>query len=574
MRITLDSLDGKQFTLTLPRDDDGREHLIKIDHAHRLRGVYAQDDVVVALDPVQVDQLIGELLWQLDGGYVHLAGPMSFGPTDLDLDIARGDRKPPATGRASLEVISVPTLRYVKDGLVVQGLVNATRVAAQHDLGVGAWRVTAADVSGQTLQVSHPKTSPTVESLVLRGVEADVGDEGSFSIRAAEVTAKVFSIAVSGATIKVADGLAKGLTVARTASGEVAVDVDELILRGIEVRDAHRDGRLGSVARVTKLRYAPEGVSFERLDADELGVAVDGLDDGSQESTESRPESNNEDEGNGAARKLGVDLPLLDHVEGHVSADVKVDARVPVIKRRVATHQIRVALTDGTLDFKQLEGGLSFLEDALLDFEVEENALVLELDALIKQKALVSWPLDEEGLARANNNRVRLRTLAQPTLAVGKDDGKGNGDAEGSKAPEGSEDKGDSPVGLNRVDVDPLDVELHVGGPTQVALPTGGGLRLGLEGADAVGMLRVHGSLAHDTEKPPAPTEVQVEVENLAVGADDLAVGQNRLSIGRVTLGRLADATVTFHGLKPAAARGTFRELSVQTFTLRTPPSP
>lgn len=566
MRITLDSLDGKQFTLTLPRDGDTREHLIKIDHAHRLRGVYAQDDIVVSLDPVQTDQLVGELLWQLDGGFVHLAGPMSFGPTDVDIDIARDDRKPPAVGRASSEVITVPSLRYVKDELTVQGMASVTRLVAQHAPGLGAWHITAADLDGQSVQVTHPKASPTAEALHLRGVEADVGDDGSFSIRAAEVTAKTLSLAVSGATIKVSDGLARGLTVVRSARGEVAVDVEELILRGIEVHDAHRDGRVGSVARVTKLRYTPRGVSFERLDADELGVAVDGLDAGSDEKPESQPGSNGAGEGNGSPRKLGVDLPLLDHVEGHVAADVKVDARVPVIKRRVATHQIRLALTDGTLDFKQLEGGLSFLEDALLDFEVEENALVLELDALVKHKALISWPLDDEGMARANNNRVRLRTLAQPTVEVGGDSN--------DKPEEKSDDKGESAVGLNRLDVDPLDVELHLGGPTQVALPTGGGLRLGVDGTDAVGMLRVHGSLAHDTEKPPEPTEVQVEVENLAVGADDLALGDNRLSIGRVTLGRLADATVTFHGLKPAAARGTLRDLSVQTFTLRMPASP
>ncbi|MEZ4408396.1 MAG: hypothetical protein R3A52_18270 [Polyangiales bacterium] len=566
MRITLDSLDGKQFTLTLPRDGDSREHLIKIDHAHRLRGVYAQDDVVIAMDPVQVDQLIGELLWQLDGGSVHLAGPMSFGPTDIDIDIARGDRKPPAVGRASAEVITVPAMRYVKDALAVQGMVSVTRLLAQHDPGVGAWHITASDLDGQTLQATHPKTSPAAEALHLRGVVADVGDDGSFSIRVAEVSAKTLSAAVSGTTIKVSDGLAKGVAVVRSARGEVAVDVDEIILRGIEVHDAHRDGRLGSVARVTKLRYTPQGVSFDRLDIDELGVAVDGLDAGSDEKSDTQSGSNGASEGNGTSRKLGVDLPLLDHVEGHVSADVKVDARVPVIKRRVATHQIRLALTDGTLDFKQLEGGLSFLEDALLDFEVEENALVLELDALIKQKALVSWPLDDEGMARANNNRVRLRTLAQPTLEVGGDSN--------DKPEEKPEDKGESAVGLNRVDVDPLDVELHLGGPTQVALPTGGGLRLGVDGTDAVGMLRVHGSLAHDTEKAPDPTEVQVEVENLAVGADDLAVGDNRLSIGCVTLGRLSDATVTFHGLKPAAARGTLRDLSVQTFSLRMPASP
>jgi hypothetical protein len=74
--------------------------------------------------------------------------------------------------------------------------------------------------------------------------------------------------------------------------------------------------------------------------------------------------------------------------------------RLPVIHRRVATHTARLAIAAGAIDFKELEHGLSLLEDTILDFEVEDRALLLERDAVLAKKRLFAWPLDAPGVAR------------------------------------------------------------------------------------------------------------------------------------------------------------------------------
>ena len=42
---------------------------------------------------------------------------------------------------------------------------------------------------------------------------------------------------------------------------------------------------------------------------------------------------------------------------------------------------------------KHLEGGLSTLENAILDFEVVDAGLMLELDAVVVKRELLLWPL-------------------------------------------------------------------------------------------------------------------------------------------------------------------------------------
>src|SRR5690606_18504313 len=73
------------------------------------------------------------------------------------------------------------------------------------------------------------------------------------------------------------------------------------------------------------------------------------------------------------------------------------------------------------VDFRALESDLSALEDALLDFSVRDDALVLELGIPLLPtrgmgKPLIRWPLDAQEMTLAQSQRlVRLATLARPT---------------------------------------------------------------------------------------------------------------------------------------------------------------
>lgn len=504
MKITLDAIDGQNFTLRLPRDEGG-EQVIALHTTRRLRGTYAQDDQALRLNPVEADEVVGEVTWQLAKGSLRLAGPMRLGATSIDVDLARGDHKPAATGDARSASIAVPAFELTLPGTAVRGSIEVATFAARHDLATDTWTLTAASVDAHDLSLSL----------------------GSTTVSAASVTVT-------------------GLRLTRGAEAMTAA-FDELVLTGAVVVAGPRTVRVGS-ARVLGLRYGAEGVVFDRVEGDELAVALEGLGARAADDEEEAPSERHD-----GPRRLGVDLPFLDGLHGRIEADTSVDVKLPVIHHRVATHRARLDVADGAIDFKVLEHGLSKLEDALLDFEVEGHALLLEVDALLAHKTLATWHLDADGAELARQDRVKLRTLIQPTLALpsgGDDEEEGDGERE-------------KPVALQRVEVHGLLVEVGVAGAS--TLPVAGGtLRLGAEDASALGMLRLKGSLVHDTTQERGPTELHVELRGLDAGVDAMPAGGGTLDLARATLGHLTDGVVVMRGFTPASAHATLRELSLR----------
>jgi hypothetical protein len=128
--------------------------------------------------------------------------------------------------------------------------------------------------------------------------------------------------------------------------------------------------------------------------------------------------------------KPGFDGALLDALFGELKVDLRVDLEVPILGRRVATHRFRVPVEAGAVNFLQLESDLSTLENAILDFAVRDGSLVLErgiplLKTRGKGKAILVWELDDENLALAQRDRVRLATL--PRFRIAKDATEGDG---------------------------------------------------------------------------------------------------------------------------------------------------
>ena len=285
----------------------------------------------------------------------------------------------------------------------------------------------------------------------------------------------------------------------------------------------------------------------------ELALAIEGIGaEGGEPSPDAEPAA---EPPPGTRKVLGLDLPLLDGLDAKVEADIVVDLKLPVIERRVATHRLRLAVDRGVIDFKQLEGGLSTLENAILDFEVFDAGLMLELDAVVVKRELLLWPLADEGMRLARQNKVRLRTLACPTMVVPAASPKDDDDAP-------------SPVALRRVEVKDIRVE----GALRSAslLPVGDGtLRLGVGDTHALGRLRVTGAVAYDPDGAPPDTTLSVELADLDVGLDAVAVGARRLDVSRARLGQVADAKVTLRGVRPRAVTATLRAVEVEGFRLR-----
>jgi hypothetical protein len=549
MKISLEAIDGQQFTLRLPVDGEAREHVVALHVTRRLRGAYAHDALAFRLDPVEADEIIGELTWQLAGGALRLAGPARLGPTRLDLDIGRGGHRPALAGEARCASLAAPVASLAAGALDLRCALDVDDLHALHDPAADAWAVAAPALAARALVVAQPGLRAEVESAAVKSLAGELR-AGSVRLTADGLQLEGVFVSAGGLTVTVAAATVKGLAVSREA-GAIRVEAEAVALRGVEVDDGSRRARAPD-AWLTGLRYGPDGVSFDGLDAGELTFAVEGLGaPRADDAAAAKPEPE------GPTRQLGVDLAFLDGLHGRIEADTRVDVRLPVIRRRVATHTARLDIADGGIDFKELEHGLSRLEDAILDFEVEDHGLALVLDAVVLKKTLVTWALDAAGVARARQGSVSLRALAQPTLVT-----------RAEPADEPTEAEAEGRVGLRRVEVDGLRAELQLrGGAVQ---PLGGGaLRLGAEGAPAVGSLRVSGALLHDPARTDLRTELSVELAQLHLGADGVSLGGRRLDVATGTLGALTDGFLTLRGFQPAGLRGTLRELSVRALRLR-----
>ncbi len=235
-----------------------------------------------------------------------------------------------------------------------------------------------------------------------------------------------------------------------------------------------------------------------------------------------------------------------------------VDMKLPVLERRVATHRLRLDLREGALDFKQLEGGLSPLENAILDFEVEDAGLMLELDAVLVTRQLVLWPLDVEGQRLARQGRVRLRTFAQPTVAAR---------APAARAPTRAATR-PWPSAASKSRTSAPTSPSPARRPSRSARAT---LRLGAEGAPALGSLRANGSVVYDPAAAPPETAVTFELADLDLGLDALALGDRRLDVAPPASGSSPRASSPSAASRPTGASMTLRALDLRGVTLRSP---
>jgi hypothetical protein len=243
-----------------------------------------------------------------------------------------------------------------------------------------------------------------------------------------------------------------------------------------------------------------------------------------------------------------LDLPLLDHLEGLLALDLFVDVQIPILPDRRATHSIRVPITQGAINFKELERCLAGLEDALFDFEVTKEGLIFELDPIpgltIDNTTLVSWPLaGHDHLLADKQQKVRLRRLLDYRLSP-----KLAGSREQQKP------RSDGPSPLRRLRVSNIATVLRLGGPVEQPLRGLGMLRLGAPGEPAAGELKLSGELEHTPGKPASATELRLDVRDLLLGAS-IADHGRRAEIERLGIGAIDSARLSLLGVEPRSLR-------------------
>jgi hypothetical protein len=473
-------------------------------------GRYEQDAGRIALREIAAHQLsIQTLALPLAQGTLRVDAPSILSHLFVDAELGGGR---PLTGRVRVASAGAHVL-FERGPLVVRSGLSLTGVAYERSEPAGQ-RVEIESLELGTLRLELPgKASVQAERLSLHGVRCAVEPGGDVSLRCASALAESISIEQPGRTLQLHGvALPKGLEL----SGDT--------LRWSEASVERLDVNLPELPARRAPAVAPRAASPGRAP---------------------------------------LDLPLLDQLSGLLSLDLLVDLRIPILPDRRATHSIRLPIVEGAIDFKQLEGCLAGLENALLDFEVNEQGLILELDAIpgvrFDNVTLVSWPLagHEHVLARTQQ-KIRLRRLLDYRLSPR---------LSGSDEPPTSSSSG--PSVLRRIHAGDIDTVLRLAGPIEQALPGLGTLRLGTPEQAAVGELRLSGQVEHAPGEPPSATELRLDASELRLGATIADASGRRAEVARLGITSIDGARLGLLGLEPRSVSLVAKQLRIDGVELR-----
>jgi hypothetical protein len=253
--------------------------------------------------------------------------------------------------------------------------------------------------------------------------------------------------------------------------------------------------------------------------------------------------------------RKSFDYALLDGLSGALHVDAVVDMTVPLLGQRRATHKLRLSVDDGTIDYRELEAGLSALEESLLDFSVREDALVLERGIPLLPtrgfgKPLLIWDLGPRDLELAQRRHIRLSVLPSVRLA-----------REFTAEREERESSSSWAFALRRLTLENIALDLaHKDlGPVPSALQ-----RLSFD------RLQARGEIQHEMSGPKRPGVVNAELEGLSASVQELSLGEKlTLTVPQLSLGKLSGASLDFVGLKPTHLRVAIEKLGLVDARLR-----
>lgn len=564
MKISAAKLLTEGFDLELPHD--GRESdRVQLARGSITRGTYAHSNEEIHLDGLAADDLEATLIrFLLDHGKIESA-PLVLRGAELDCRIARG----PLRGRARL-VGSFGARELQARGATVDlgspqirvASLDAAAVAFMQSASEGM-AARAGSVVATTLNVlvagsaaGAADTLLEASAIEITGLALRSGTDGSIRLELGAVEARNGKTSIGATTFAFTGISAKNLVLSKGATG-LSVTAGAVVVRGLEISVGGTVLHASEIEIARGLRYDDKGIAIEHVAVSDATFEVRGL---ARSGGSGSVSAKSAKVSPGGASASSIDWRFLDGLGGDLHVDVTVDAKVPVIKRRLATHELRIAIAHGVIDFHELERDLSILEDAILDFEFKGDRLILEKDLPLipfDNETLVTWMLDEEGKQLASDRRVRLRTLVHPILP--------------QKAP--TEPAKPSSFELLRLDFDPIEADLRLLGPGRFSMPGGSVVRFGTEQRAAIGRLQIKGAVRHRVDQPLEPGSVDVHAAEVCIGIHDLPVGERRLSIDEVSVEEISKLSVVLEGVSPTAAHGAVRNLVATNVALFLPPA-
>lgn len=387
--------------------------------------------------------------------------------------------------------------------------------------------------------------------LVVRGLEW-AGQRDGWQAQLSELRAAQVQTVIAGLVARLGSAVATHMHVTRLSSGRMTASVARVSVakpsaqgRGIQVSAEELSVSEG-------LRLADEspgespGESPDESAASVCVVVPLAIVRGVSVTIEDFSGLLGERESSGRTLEELFDVTQLDRVSGQVHVDVTMDADLPVLGKRVATHEFRVPVSDGVFNYRQLERGLSTLEDSVIDFETRANQLVLERDIPVvgMRKDLVRWHLPTEQdqfLAKAKS--VRLRTLLRPEIVR---------DEQQSEKSE---------LVIRRVSVGNLSVELSA-----TRADGGAGATNGAITDVEMSGLSLTGEVHAFTDESGA---LALAIESLSLQIRDLDLGGVCVEHARVIVAGVRDTKLEFTGVAPCGLQLKVDEIRLEDVRLR-----
>lgn len=456
----------------------------------------------------------------------ELAGALAISAGDIALAGASLARVTVAsatwtTGRATIEVDHAATATGVTADLhiaravaresgtpALRGTITAATVHAPHMVvdagGRSAFGLELHDV--RFAADDEGDQHLTIARAIVRELQ---GSRAGAIVRAPAIELRAIDLSAAGGHLRLAIGGA------RAASASVSRAELELTLEGLEL---------------------PGGITVDgpRLEIPALQVAA------LQAAVESLPGPRAAGDDEPARAPLPIDLEILDQLSGRFEVDLDVDITVPVIGRRKATHRLRVPIESGAIDYKELEADLSSLEDAFIDFELDDDRLILERRIPLipgTGKPILIWDLpDAAEMELARRDRVRLRRLPSFRVAADKK----------------TRRQGPPSVELRHLAANDIDLLLSLSASRAAIALDGGGHELeGWLRRASLGELRAHGALFHDPGEAPAPSTISVTGRELELGLAGVPLGSATLDAVAVAIATIESVVVGFVGVRP-----------------------
>lgn len=496
MQVELSQLSLEGMSLELPpHESDGvalPARKAQIREAKGLRGALRTDPGVTLEGVAASEVMLGALDWHF-GKKTFLATdrPAKLGGVRAHIDTSGSQ----VELDVALSSLQAEQLRLSVGAMTIVAEVDAvTLVLAVHGDDVGY--LLAEQALFKALELRSGDLVLSMPELRVRRLNVDWGGE-VFKLEAATAEGELMTVSIAGGVIDAND-------VALTAFG---LQGDAITLGVASIR------KLTLEASLSKKASPTEG-------APKSGAAV-------------------------------FDYGLLDGLSGHLNVDAHVDIAVPIIHHRRATHELRIPIEDGSIDYRKLESNLAPLEDSLIDFSVRGSALVLELGLPLirtrgRGKPILRWDLSPQDLELAEERRVRLAVLPRVRAA------------NTTEPPKKEEDDKESSVRLRSLSLENLDAALHL---SAVETPHAALRTLSFDA------LQLTGGVHHDPEAEPREGLVRGNLHQLHAVLEGLSLGTQALR-GEVTLGAVSELAVRFLDVAPQKVHASLEALSVRDVSL------